>query len=191
MPDLTEECQVSLAERVVAGDRDAENELVHLFSPRIFAMLCARTRDREASRDLLHDVLITVLGAVRNGQLRDPAKLASFVHGIARHLAQNHLRSRDTREQPMTEEPAAESAGDILEASERRDLIRQALGELDATDQDILIRTLVNGEKPGFIARALGLKSEVVRQRKSRATKRVAEFVRKAVTNRGRSTTFQ
>ena len=63
MLDLTSEQQIGLAERIVAGDRDAECELVRYFSPRILAMLCARTRDREVSRDLLHDVIITVLRA--------------------------------------------------------------------------------------------------------------------------------
>jgi DNA-directed RNA polymerase specialized sigma24 family protein len=56
MQDLSAEQQIGLAERVASGDREAENELVRYFSPRILAMLCARTRDREASRDLLHDV---------------------------------------------------------------------------------------------------------------------------------------
>jgi RNA polymerase sigma factor (sigma-70 family) len=189
--DLSEEQQIGLAERILAGDAAAESELVRLFSPRLFAMLCARTRDREASRDLLHDVLINVLRALRNGQLRDAGKLAAFVHGIARHAAQGHLRGKQFREQPIEDEPAARVAGDVIENSERRDLIRLALNELDSTDQDILIRTLVDCQKPGIIARALGLSSEVVRQRKLRATRKVAEFVRKAVTKRASGTTLQ
>lgn len=201
MQDLSEEQQIGLAGRIRTGDTAAENEFVRLFSPRIFAMLCARTRDRESSRDLLHDVLIDVLRALRNGQLRDPSKLAAFVHGIARHAAQGHQRNRNSREQPIEVEPVARLAGDAIETSERRDLIRLALQELDSTDRDILIRTLVDDQKPGMIARALGLTSDVVRQRKSRATRKVAEFVknaqspgeffRKSVTKGGPGTTFQ
>jgi RNA polymerase sigma-70 factor (ECF subfamily) len=199
--DLSEEQQIGLAGRILAGDTAAESEFVRLFSPRIFAMLCARTRDRESSRDLLHDVLINVLRALRNGQLRDPGKLAAFVHGITRHAAQSHQRNRNSREQPIEVEPAARVAGDAVENSERRDLIRLALQELDSTDRDILIRTLVDDQKPGIIARALGLSSDVVRQRKTRATRKVAEFVksaqrageflRKSVTKSGPGTTLQ
>lgn len=190
MQDLSEEQQIGLAERILAGDTAAENELVRLFSPRIFAMLCARTRDREVSRDLLHDVLIQLLRALRNGQLREHGKLAAFVHGIARNVAQGHLRGQKSREQPLEEEPVARLAADAVEGTERADLVRKALKELDSTDQDILIRTLVNDQKPGLIARALGMSPEVVRQRKSRATKKVAEFIRKAVTKRGSGTTL-
>ena len=191
MSDLSEKRQIELADRIRSGDAGAENELVRSLSPRIYTMLCARTRDREASRDLLHDVLINVLCAVRNGQLRDPAKLVAFAHGVTRHVAQSFVRGQAGREQPIVEEPISRSAENAVEASERRDLVQQALKELDSLDQDILIRTLVDGQKPGAIAGALGLSSELVRQRKSRATRRVAEFVKKAVTNLGHSTTFQ
>ena len=57
-------------------------------------------------------------------------------------------------------------------------MVRQALEQLDVTDQNILMRTLVGGEKPGEIAQRLGLSSEVVRQRKSRAVKKVSEYIR-------------
>lgn len=179
MQDLSEDQQIALAERILAGDRNAENELIRLFSPRVFAMLCARTRDREGSRDLLHDVLISVLGGLRKGQLRDHGKLAGFIHGVARHAVQAHQRGQNTREQPLEDEPAAGVVVDALEDSERHGLVREALRELDPTDQEILARTLVDGQKPGHIAAALGLTSEVVRQRKSRATKKVAEYIKK------------
>jgi RNA polymerase sigma factor (sigma-70 family) len=182
MQDLSAEQQISLAERIVEGDREAENELVRYFSPRILAMLCARTRDREASRDLLHDVLITVLRALRNRQLRQFDRLAAFVQGITRNTAQSYARGRFLREQPLAEEPPAAGRGDAVEESQRAELVRMALEELEPMDREILLRTLVEGQKSGLIARALGMDSVVVRQRKSRATRKVAEYIRKAVT---------
>jgi DNA-directed RNA polymerase specialized sigma24 family protein len=155
MQDLSAEQQISLAERIVQGYRDAENELVAYFSPRILAMLCARTRDREASRDLLHDVLITVLRALRKGQLRQLDRLAAFVQGITRNTAQSYARGRNLREQPLAEEPPAARRGDAVEESQRAELVRLALEELDSTDREILLRTLVEGQKSGLIARDL------------------------------------
>ena len=66
---------------------------MHEFSHRIFVMGVARTHDREAARELVQDVLIAVIGALRKGQLQDADKLAAFVHGTARNLINNQLRT--------------------------------------------------------------------------------------------------
>src|SRR5215470_4033362 len=91
------EGQPGLVERVRAGDIAAEEELVSTYRRGVFAIAAARTRDREAALDLTQEVLIAVLKAVRGGQLREPEKLAAFVHGIARNLINNYLRVRVRR----------------------------------------------------------------------------------------------
>jgi RNA polymerase sigma factor (sigma-70 family) len=181
MLDENAEQARGLAERISSGDPAAEAELVHLFSQRILALLCARTRDPEASRDLLQDVLIAALTALRKGQLREPDKLPAFVLSIARNVAQAYIRdrSRELHDQLLEEEIASRAGPDLLEIAERQALVRRALERLDQTDREILLRTLTEGEKPGVIAQALGLSPEVVRQRKSRAIKKVADFVTK------------
>jgi RNA polymerase sigma factor (sigma-70 family) len=65
-----------------------------------------------------------------------------------------------------------------VEHAERRQQVRDALKRLARDDRRILLFTLVDGLKPGEIAPRLGLTDEVVRARKSRALKRVIEFVR-------------
>src|SRR5262249_43811391 len=151
-------------------------ELLWHFTPRVYALLCARTRDREASRDLLQDTLIVLIRALRQGQLREPGKLTAFVLGIARNTAQSHLRSRmRRREEALTEEPFLPSM-ENAENQERERHLSEALSELDATDREILRMTLVDGYKPAMISKTLGMSSDVVRQRKSRATRKVAEY---------------
>jgi len=169
-----------LVDRIRSGDGTAEEELVRYFSPRVFAMLVARTRDRETARDLLQDVLIAVLRSVRDGALRDAERLVPFVHGTARNLVNNYFR--DKVREPKTEELSDDCAQivrhDQLEAEERERMVRMALATVDDTDRKIVLMTMVEGRKPGDIASQLGLSSEVVRQRKSRAIKKIAEFVR-------------
>jgi len=169
-----------LVDRIRSGDGTAEEELVRYFSPRVFAMLVARTRDRETARDLLQDVLIAVLRSVRDGALRDAERLVPFVHGTARNLVNNYFR--DKVREPKTEELSDDCAQivrhDQLEADERERMVRMALATVDETDRKIVLMTMVEGRKPGDIASQLGLSSEVVRQRKSRAIKKIAEFVR-------------
>ena len=169
-----------LVDRIRSGDGAAEEELVRFVSPRVFAMLVARTRDREVARDLLQDVLIAVLRSVREGALRDSERLVPFIHGTARNLVNNYFR--DKVRQPKTEELSdihAEVVNhEALEAESRERLVRQALSMVDETDRQIVLMTMVDGRKPGDIAERLGLSPEVVRQRKSRAIKKISEFIK-------------
>ena len=183
--DWTIDQQSELAARILSGDRSAENELVLMFAPKVLAMLIARTRDREASRDLLQEVLLAVIQALRSGQLRDPSKVAGFIHGIARNMVGSHLRrrGRDKREDPLTPDIARVAAHDLqseVENAAREDLIRQSLELLEPVDREILLATMVDNQKPGQIASRTGMNSELVRQRKSRAIKKIIEFVQKA-----------
>jgi RNA polymerase sigma-70 factor (ECF subfamily) len=187
--ELRPEQMSGLAERVLAGDRAAEAQLLQHFSPRIYALLCARTRDREASRDLLQDTLIAVLRALRQGQLREPDKLGAFILGIARNVAQSFIRDgARKREAPLADEPRV-PAQDFLEEDERKRHVNQALAELDPIDRQILKMTLVDGHKSGLISKMLGLSPDVVRQRKSRATRKVAEYVRNLAQKRSQNST--
>ena len=74
---------------------------------------------------------------------------------------------------------AAATRPDPVEDSERAGLVRQALRLLDSTDRQILLLTLMEGLKPGEIAARLGLTSEVVRTRKSRALKKTVERMKR------------
>ena len=181
MQDGNGEESPGLAERILAGDRAAEGELVEFFGPLIFAILCARTQDREASRDLLHDALIGILKALRQGELRETGKLSAFVASVARNISHTHLRwrTRARLSQPIEEDDLAVPChDDAFAAAERQALVQQALLQLDATDREILTRILGEGQKLAAIARSLGMSQEAVRQRKSRALKKVTEIVK-------------
>ena len=169
----------NLVERIRERDAEAEAEFVRQFTRRIFVMSFVRTGDREIARDLVQDILMAVIGSLRKGQLQDPDKLAAFVHGTARDLINNRLRS--SRQQPQLEA----LPDDLPEAirmephddAERLRLVHQALESLADEDREILCLTLAEGHKPGEIADLLGFTTEVVRTRKLQATRKVAEFV--------------
>ena len=111
----------SLAERIRHGDTSAETELVREFTQRIFVMSLVRTHDREIARELVQDVLMAVIGALRKGQLQDPDRLAAFVHGTARNLINNRLRNESQRPlmEPLPEDLAQASSIEQLEDAER------------------------------------------------------------------------
>ena len=171
---------VDLAEKIAGGDPEAETELVRQFGPPVYALLCARTHDREACQDLLQDVFLGVLSALRRHELRAPEKLPAFVASVARHVAQTHLRElvRDRELRPETRNATAPEAEYAVERAERQHQVRRALSQLCALDRDILTRAL-QGQKLTAIARALELTPDAVRQRKFRALKKLVEFVGK------------
>ena len=163
----------SRAEQIGVLDPAAEDRLVRTYGPRIFVMALVRTGDPEAARDLSQSALVEVLLALRKGQLRDPEKLPGFVSGTARNVINYYLRaqSRTPRSEPLGDDmPGIGLAqGHDLEKEERLALVRRAVARLEPGDQQILRMTLINGWEPAEIAARLGLSSEVVRQRKSRA----------------------
>ena len=169
-----------LPERIRQGDASAETELVHQFTRRIFVMGVVRTHDREAARDLVQDVLIAVIGSLRKGQLLDPDKLAAFVHGTARNLINNRLRTERQQPQlePLSENLAQACLSEELEYAERTRLVLQGMNRLGDEDRQILWMTLVEGRGPAEIASSLGLSSEVVRTRKGRAIRKVTDLIR-------------
>jgi len=169
-----------LVKAIASGDREAEQRLVSLYLPKVKLVLKARTRNAEFASDLLQDVMMEAICALRSGQLREPAKLPAFILGIARNLLNNHFRG-------MARQPASlESPDEVLDLTDateaiavqqEHDLVRSAISALNPTDQSILQMTLAEGLKPGVIAERLGLNPDMVRQRKLRATRKLVDFV--------------
>ena len=175
----------NLAVRVAAGDATAETELVHLFTPRIFVMGMVRIGNRETVRDLVQEVLIAVICALRKQQIQDPEKLAAFVAGTTRNLTNNYLRkkTRSPREEALSWDMEQEVIDSELNEPEQSRILDLALKALDEDDRQLVKMILVDGMKPRQIAAKLGLTAEVVRTRKLRAVRRLAGLVREMSRN--------
>jgi RNA polymerase sigma factor (sigma-70 family) len=168
---------LALVGRIQAGDRTAEDDLARRLGRRVFVILLARVRDADAARELAQDVLMAVLDAVRRGQVREPELLAAFVRGVARNLANNHLRarSREPVRVELTPEMVWADAEEEAAADDRQRRICQALARLDPLDRQILQQSIVEGRTALEVARELGMSAEAIRARKSRALKRIAK----------------
>jgi RNA polymerase sigma factor (sigma-70 family) len=174
----SEDTRLALA--IGSGDPEAEREFVLRYLPRVRAMLRARLRNSDLAADLVQDVMIESICALRRGQLRDASKLTPFVLAIARNILYSHFSDASRRPESLESPddlPDLRSVSEDVEVEQRRILAMNAIAQLDPNDKIILHLTLVEGLKPGMIAERLGLSSDVVRQRKVRATRRVAEFV--------------
>jgi RNA polymerase sigma factor (sigma-70 family) len=171
-----------LVRAIANGDREAEQAFATRYLRPVKAMLLARSRNPDVVADLLQDVMIEAICALRRGQVREPAKLSSFVSAIARNRLNNHYRASARTPESLEfpdNLPDLSSDKSRMEEQERDNLAMSAIASLDPVDQSILQMTLVDGLKPGIIAQRLSLNPDVVRQRKLRATRRVIDFVRR------------
>lgn len=170
-----------LLRRAATGDPHAERLLIEHFAPRVRAMALARTRDHDLARDLTQEALVALVQAFRKGQVRDHEKVAGFVAGVARNVINNYRRRRlrhpESQLDEHTPEVPAPPSIDDADAAERRRLMAEALAELGPGDREVLLLTLVEGLKPGQIARRIGVSPDVARTRKSRALKRIVDVM--------------
>ncbi len=170
-----------LARRIENREPAAEEELARVFFPHLLAMAASRLHDRESARDLAQEAFLAVLSAVREGRLREPEKLSSFVVGTGRNTISNHLRDQWRHPRPLSfgsqeakiSDPGSEAGDRSREENERRDIVLSALQGLKPVDRGILFLTLVEGLNPREIAVELELRPQVVRLRKSRALGRL------------------
>jgi RNA polymerase sigma factor (sigma-70 family) len=165
----------TIVTRILAGESSAETELVECFQPRIRAFVRARTSNPEMVEDVAQNTIIAVICALREGKLRDASALSAFVYGVARNQLADAFRGQGRENaEPLKDDqdfpaPAAEQEPETMETA------RREIEALEPTDRRILWACLIDGYKPGEIAAALGLSPEMVRQRKSRALKRLVE----------------
>jgi RNA polymerase sigma-70 factor (ECF subfamily) len=169
----------ALCRRLVLGDASAEREFVERFSGRIMAMGVARTRDIESARELVNDVLLAALTALRRGTVRDTDRLGAFVHGTAVNLINNHLRSRLRHPVPgpLPEDLAGADGPERQETAADLHVLHRCVQELPELDRAILTLAIVEGLDYVTVAARTGLSPDAVRQRKARALGKLKEIL--------------
>ena len=157
----------ALVGRVRAGDSSAAAEIVSIFQARVHCMILARTRRPETARTLTREALLQAVHALRTDDPPRGATLPAFLHGIVKQLLDGH-----GDDQRAVGEPPPQDGEDA-----RREVVLHAVANLDDSDREILLMSLVEGIGTAAIAARLGLTADVVRQRKARALERVHDEV--------------
>jgi len=80
-----------LVGRALAGERNAYEQLVRRWSPRVLAVCHARVRRADAAEDLAQETLLRGLRALR--ALADPSKFGPWISGIAVRACLDWLKS--------------------------------------------------------------------------------------------------
>ncbi len=163
-PPNEEEVASALVRRIAAGDRGAEGEMVERYSRGISFLLRRLTGSTELAQDLHQETFRIVLERLRGRGLEDPAGLAAFLRGTARHLAVADRRKVARRRTEADDEalaeiphPAPSQLSSVLLAEEAA-AVRELIHELPTErDRELLLRFYVADEEKDSICNALGL----------------------------------
>ena len=120
-----------LVERIRAGHKSAESELVRRYSRPIMMMLKQRTGDIQRAEDLHQDTFSIVLQRLRTTGIDDPSRIATFLHKTAINLLIGDYR-KETRRQTYADTDLVQQQSDG-----RSDQLRQLIRD----EADHAVRT--------------------------------------------------
>ena len=162
------------------GETSAFAALVERYQQMVCAVSFSATGDRALSEDIAQDAFIAAWSGL--AQLRDPARLAPWLCGIARNLGRKALR--DTGREKLVEPTATdELKGDevspleaVLDA-ESETLVWNALRRLPEKNREAMVLYYGEGESVKQVAAALGISEDAVMQRLSRGRQQLKRRV--------------
>jgi len=166
-----------LAQRVYdAGGAPAEEaELCRRFAPRVRAYGARHLGDRESALDLAQHVLMVTITKLRQREIAEPSRIASFVLGAARMTAQNMRRAERRR---RISEDSADSLADLaVDPPEPADSERLAecLAALAERERSVVVLTFYDMQTSRDVAAILGTSDGNVRVIRSRALGRLRD----------------
>ncbi|MEM7349188.1 MAG: sigma-70 family RNA polymerase sigma factor [Acidobacteriota bacterium] len=177
-----------LVRRILAGEAQAEVEMVERFSRGVKFLLLELTRDPARADDLHQETFRLALEKVRDGELRDPDKLAAFIRQIARNLfiaeyrkgvKQPTVSGGGADDVAPPPDPAPSPLARLL-AKENATIVRRLLAELEPErDRQILFRFFIAEHRKEDICAAFDLSSLHFNRVLHRARGRLKDLVQR------------
>jgi len=158
-----------LAPRIADGDSEAEAEMCRRMGPRIRLYGLRHLRSSSAADDLVQQVLLKVIEALRAARLRESDKLAHFVLGTCRMVVVELRRSSHRQEALL-----AKFGGDLIpEASPTPTLddrqLARCVQTLKERERSVVVMTFYDEHTAAETARSLGISEANVRVIRHRA----------------------
>jgi RNA polymerase sigma-70 factor (ECF subfamily) len=154
----------------LGNDRAAEAELFRRIAPRIRLYGLRHLRDQHAADDLVQQVLITVLEALRVGRLRESDKLTSFVLGTCRITVLDLRRNRQRKER-LLEQFGADLLAPVPPSmpSLDREQLTRCVQSLKERERAVIVMTFYDEQTGADVARFLSASEANVRVIRHRA----------------------
>ncbi len=173
-----EEDDAALAERISScapvRDPAAEAELCRRLGPRIRLYGLKHLRNEAVAADLVQDVLLLTLTKLRQHELREPERVASFVLGVARQTVLDWQR-RGRRRARILEAFSMDLAPQDEEPPEPIDSRRlgDCLAALPERERTVLVMTFYDDRPADAVAAELKLSAGNVRVIRHRGLERL------------------
>lgn len=172
-----------LVSRIRDGEAAAMEELYAVFGKGVRYFLL-RNLGPEELDDKVHDCFLIVTQAIRNGDLRDPARLMGYVRTIVkRQIAASIETAVSRRRNQVDFEDSLFSLSDwkddpekSLLARQRIEIAKRVLNGISRRDREILERFYVHEQSQEEICRDMSLTYNQFRLLKSRAKARFGEL---------------
>jgi RNA polymerase sigma-70 factor (ECF subfamily) len=166
-----------LARQIGSGnDREAEAELFRRLAPRVRLYGLRHLRDEAAADDLVQEVLISTLEALRAGRLREAEKLASFVLGTCRMMVLD-LRRGAQRKQRLLEQFGPAPLMPVQAAMPRldHDQLKRCVQNLKERERAVVVMTFYDEQTGADVAGFLNVSEANVRVIRHRAIHQLRE----------------
>lgn len=155
---------------MAAGDPRGLEAAYRRYADRLYAYCRSLLKDADAALDAVHDTFL--IASQHAGDLRDPARLQSWLYTIARRECLRALRARK-RGAPLPEddEPAAEPVNPTraLEAEQVRELVASAVAGLNEGDREVIELAVRHELSAAEVGTVLGVSPSHAHARLSRA----------------------
>src|SRR5262245_44823015 len=154
-----------------------ESELYRRFAYRVRLYGLKHLRDETAADDLAQQVLLVTIERLREGGVRNPDEIGSFILGTSRMLADSTRRKARRREQSTAQFHAPDLYAEPAVASNDLEAVERCLHGLAERDRRVLVLTFYVEKTSSEIASELGVTATVVRVARHRALERLRECV--------------
>ena len=163
-PPAADSPEAQLARRIAAAPpgaarSEAEGELYRLLAPRIRRYGLRHLRDAHAAADLAQHVMVLTIERLRDGTLREPERVLSYVLGTSRLTVMDQRRGERRREallerhgDALLPEPAATVAPSLYHHR-----VANCLERLPERERAVLVMSFYDDQPSDAVGRELGL----------------------------------
>jgi RNA polymerase sigma-70 factor (ECF subfamily) len=159
----------SYVENLCGGDRQTQEHFVAYFSELLKIKLRSRLQSPQAIEDVCQETFARVFSVLRrDGGLRQPESLGSFVNTVCNHVLFEQYRSA-ARSESLDEEGAPElpatgaDALDIVSARQIKRKVREILLHLPERDRSLLKAVFLDERDRDDVCRQFGVDREYLR----------------------------
>ncbi len=177
-PMAPEPSDADLARLIAASGedaREAESALFQRYAERVRLYGRKHLKSDATADDLVQQVMLRVLEAVRAGRVADPGKLGSFIFGTCRNVSWD-LQRAEQRQRRLARETDLLSIDSAMPEHSERDVVQLilCLAELPERESRVLRMSFMEDRPAEDIAQRLGLSSGNVRVIRCRALAKLA-----------------